>query len=129
MGEALDSSLGSKFDELRARYLKTPEDADRYERTVQTVVRIRQFLMAIDEERARVGMSKAELARRIGQDPSVVRRVLSNGSSNPTLRTILDMLSALNMDVELKPAQPPPAPNPGGTERRSRRNSAGRRAA
>ena len=63
---------------------------------------IRKLLMTIDSERQRVGIPKAELARRIGADPSVVRRLFSREASNPTLKTVLDLLAALNIDVELK---------------------------
>ncbi|MCL5957747.1 MAG: helix-turn-helix transcriptional regulator [Chloroflexi bacterium] len=103
MSEIMTTNFGKKFDELRAKYVKSAEDIEHYEQTVRSVVLIRKLLIAIDAERQRAGLSKAELARRIGADPSVVRRLFSKKASNPTLRTILDMLSALNIDVELKP--------------------------
>ena len=103
MSEIMTTSFGGKFDELRAKYVNTPEDIEHYEQTVRTVMLIRRFLMVIDAERQRAGLSKAELARRVGADPSVVRRLFSNKASNPTLKTVLDMLSTLDINVELKP--------------------------
>lgn len=102
MTDIMTTSFGQKFDELRDKYANTPEEIEHYEQTVRTVALIREFLMVIDAERQHAGLSKAELARRIGADPSVVRRLFSNKASNPTLRTVLDMLSTLGIDVELK---------------------------
>ncbi|MDP2663177.1 MAG: helix-turn-helix transcriptional regulator [Dehalococcoidia bacterium] len=61
--------------------------------------------MEIDDERQRAGLSKAELARRIGMTPSVVRRLFSSKSSNPTLGTVINMAGALGLEVELKRAR------------------------
>jgi ribosome-binding protein aMBF1 (putative translation factor) len=121
MGEEMNDSLGRKFDDLRARYVQTPEEIEEYERTVRTIATIRRFLMAIDEERRRLGISKAKLARRIGADPSVVRRLFTSEDSNPTLRTVVEMLSALDIDVQLTPAERPSSPT---TNKRSRRGTA-----
>lgn len=95
--------FGGKFDELRGRYVNTPELMEQYERTVRAVVAIRKLLMAIDEERRRQGRSKSELARRIQMDDSSIRRIFASETSNPTLRTVVEMLSALNMRLEVKP--------------------------
>ncbi|MBI2953112.1 MAG: helix-turn-helix domain-containing protein [Chloroflexi bacterium] len=103
MSEIMNASFGKKFDELRAKYVKSAEDVEHYEQTVRTEMLIRKFLMVIDAERESAGFSKAELARRAGADPSVVRRLFSSKTSNPTLRTVLELLSILDIDVELKP--------------------------
>ncbi|MBI4322419.1 MAG: helix-turn-helix domain-containing protein [Chloroflexi bacterium] len=103
MSEIAGARFGQKFDELRAKYANTPDEIEHYEKTVRTVMLIRRFLMVIDAERKRAGVSKAELARRIGADASVIRRLFSSKSSNPTLRTVLDVLSILNIDIELRP--------------------------
>ena len=54
MGEEVDVSFGPKFDELRARYVQTPEEIDEYERTVRTIVAIRRSIMGVDEEQTSV---------------------------------------------------------------------------
>ncbi len=120
MGKAMETSLGRKFDELRARYAETPEEKEEYEREVRRVVFVRKLLMAIDSQRESVGLSKAELARRIGADPSVVRRLFSSEAANPTLKTVVVMLTALNIDVEIRPAASP-APTPEKTRGKSRK--------
>lgn len=104
-----------RWAEIRERILDTPESQERYERKKRAIIQTRQILMEIDAARERLGLSKAELARRIGADPSVVRRLFSSKASNPTLGVILDLIGALNLDLELKPAPTgslPPTPEP-----------------
>ncbi|MBI4320413.1 MAG: helix-turn-helix transcriptional regulator [Chloroflexi bacterium] len=59
------------------------------------------MLREIDKERERAGLTKADLARRIGTDPAAVRRLFSARTSNPTLATVLGMADALGMRVEV----------------------------
>lgn len=94
-----------RWAEMRERIVKTPELREQYERTKHTIASTRQVLMEIDDERQRAGLSKAELARRIGMTPSVIRRLFSSKSSNPTLGTVINMAGALGMEIELKPAK------------------------
>jgi ribosome-binding protein aMBF1 (putative translation factor) len=104
-----------RWGEIRERVLDTPESKERYERKKRALVQTREILMQIDAARERLGLSKAELARRIGSDPSVVRRLFSSKTSNPTLRVILDLVAVLDLDLELRPAQTdsplPPSPD------------------
>lgn len=100
-----------RWTQLRERVLDSPESKERYARKKQAVVQTREILMQIDAARERLGLSKAELARRIGSDPSGVRRLFSSKTSNPTLRIILDIVAVLNLDLQLKSIQtggPPP---------------------
>lgn len=121
LDDIMTAGIGPKFDELRAEYASTAEEVEDYARTVRTVVLMRKLLMAIDAERQLAGWSKAELARRSGADPSVVRRLFSSQIRNPTLRTVVDMLSTLNIELELRPKQPRPQPiRPPRRLRRSR---------
>lgn len=48
-------------------------------------------------------MSKAALARSIGADPAVVRRLLTSDHANPTLGTLSEVAAALGMKVTLEP--------------------------
>jgi ribosome-binding protein aMBF1 (putative translation factor) len=101
-----------RWEHIRSRAVTTPELCERYERGKQTVLRMRKFLKQIDAERERSGLTKAEIAHRIGANPSVIRRLFSSGSGNPTLRTLLEMLDVLEVEIELKPngkyRHPPP---------------------
>ncbi|MBI4320889.1 MAG: helix-turn-helix transcriptional regulator [Chloroflexi bacterium] len=92
---------------MRERIVNTPELREQYERTKHTIASMRQVLTEIDDERERAGLSKAELARRVGMTPSVVRRLFSSQSSNPTLGTVISMAGALGMEIELRPPKQP----------------------
>ncbi len=94
----------SRWASMRERALADPDDRRRYERKKRTIALTRQVLMRIDAERERTGLSKAELARRIGTSPSVVRRLFTSEGSNPTLRTVIEMLDELGIDLDLTPS-------------------------
>ncbi len=49
----------------------------------------------------RAGMSKTELARRVGVNPSAMRRLLTAETANPTLKTMLGLFDALGLEVSL----------------------------
>jgi transcriptional regulator with XRE-family HTH domain len=57
------------------------------------------------------GVSRTELARRLGVSKAHVTRLLE-GSRNMTLRTVSDLFTALGQTVELKDAAPTPAAKP-----------------
>ena len=66
-------------------------------RTIDTIIAM------LDDERERSGLSKAALARAMGANPAVVRRLLSSSGMNPTLGTLAEMAAALGMKVQLAP--------------------------
>lgn len=56
----------------------------------------------LDELRQRAGLSKAELARRIGKEPASIRRLFS-AEANPELKTIAAIAEALDAEVVVQP--------------------------
>ncbi len=96
----------SRWGQIRSRRLAAPEARERYERTRRSMVLTRQVLQLIDAEREKVGLSKADLARRVGVNPSTIRRLLTSGDGNPTLRTVLDILDVLDLELALRPKAP-----------------------
>ena len=60
---------------------------------------IHSILATIDECRRRAGLSKAELARRIGVKPESVRRLFSTSDPNPTSRTLDKLCAALDLEL------------------------------
>lgn len=65
--------------------------------TIDTVV------ARLDEARDAAGLTKADLARAIGAEPAVVRRLFGSGHVNPTLGTLAEVAVALGMRVALEP--------------------------
>lgn len=66
----------------------------------QLLVDIYDALCAREGELEAKGISRAELARRMGKDRSVVTRLL-NGKSNLTLQTFASLATALECRVDL----------------------------
>jgi ribosome-binding protein aMBF1 (putative translation factor) len=97
------SSRPDKWSELRAKTFPDPASRERYARKVKSIIAVRRMLQLIDAERERAGLSKSDLARRIGVSPATVRRLFTSPTSNPTLKTIVDLFSALDLEVEVRP--------------------------
>jgi ribosome-binding protein aMBF1 (putative translation factor) len=63
-----------------------------------------QLVRAMDAARVELGMSKAELARRIGAKPEIVRRLFTARTANPTLNTVAQIADVLGLRLDLVPA-------------------------
>ncbi len=61
------------------------------------------LIRMLDEARALVGVSKADLARQIEARPEIVRRLFTSRRANPTLATVLKLVEALGFHLELVP--------------------------
>lgn len=57
----------------------------------------------LDDAREAAELVKAELARAIGAEPAVVRRLFSAGHVNPTLDTLAGVSAVLGLRVTLEP--------------------------
>ncbi len=100
-----DVPLG-RWERIRAETLTDPRRRARYERQKRVLTGTRRLLQTIEAERERIGLSKADVAERIGTNPSVVRRLLTSATSNPTLQTILNLLDAVGLDLVVQPRVP-----------------------
>lgn len=81
--------------------LRDPAYADAYEQARRRTDAIDAMLQGLDGRREDLGLSKADLARRAGLRPEVVRRLFASQSANPTLATLSAIADA--MDLELRP--------------------------
>lgn len=91
-----------------AEQLADPEFRAEFERERLEIEAIDAIVNALDGLRDEQGLTKAELARRIGKNPASVRRLLT-ASGNPELRTVVAMANALDADIKLvrrRPARP-----------------------
>jgi len=68
------------------------------------VATIDAVINQLDEARHAAGMSKAALARAVGSDPAVVRRLLSAPGVNPTVGTLAQLAAVVGLRVCLEPA-------------------------
>jgi ribosome-binding protein aMBF1 (putative translation factor) len=95
--------MPTSFDDLLGARLRDPEFARHYAAESARIAAIDMVVNELDELRNAAGLSKAQLARAIGSEPSVVRRLLSAQTVNPTLGTVAELAAALGMKVTLEP--------------------------
>jgi len=92
------------FDRYVDEQKKSPTFAAEYERVGAEIVAVDDLIRLIDAERVDLGMSKADLARKVSTTPAAMRRLLTSGEANPTITTVLDVLAAVGMRLTLMPS-------------------------
>ncbi len=84
--------------------LDDPDFATAYEDARRRIDDVDRIVRTIEGRRVALGLSKAELARRVGVRPEAIRRLLSGNHANPTLSTVVSLASALQLDIVAIPA-------------------------
>jgi DNA-binding phage protein len=92
------------FDRYVDEQKKSPTFAAEYERVGAEILAVDDLIRLIDAERVDLGMSKADLARKVSTTPAAMRRLLTSGGANPTITTVLDVLAAVGMRLTLSPS-------------------------
>ena len=91
------------------RYLEHRREDSEYDRAYTSARRridqIDALIRGLDERRCSLNLSKAELARRSGLRPEVIRRLFSTESPNPTLSTIVALAGALELELTAEPLE------------------------
>lgn len=91
----------SYHDRRLARRLQNdPDFRAEFERQQREIAQIDSVVRQLDELRERAGLSKAELARVIGKEPSSIRRFFT-ADVNPELKTVAAIADALGAKVEV----------------------------
>src|ERR1019366_3285052 len=113
------------FDKFVAEQMTRPRFSAEYARARAEIRVVDDLIRSLDERRVVIGMTKAELARRISASPEVVRRLLTAEDTNPTMETVLRMAEAVGLRLALEPVEaprsPPGRPRPRGPVRARRR--------
>jgi DNA-binding XRE family transcriptional regulator len=100
MTKPLDTSF---YDRRRRDWLADDDARAEYERTRREIDQIDAVIRSLDELRENAGMSKAELARRIGRNPASIRRLFTAEQARPELPLIVSIADALDASIEIKP--------------------------
>jgi DNA-binding phage protein len=97
--------MTSLFWEDLAADLEDPEFLRAYVRESIRIATVDAIMNALDDARLAEGLSKADLARAIGAEPAVIRRLFAAGNltPNPTLGTLVDVAAALGLRIRLEP--------------------------
>jgi DNA-binding phage protein len=91
------------YERFRAQNMEDPEFRAAYERAASQIAQIDAVIQALDALRVDLGMSKAELARRVGRNASSVRRLFSSSGARPELLLIVSLADALDAEVRIVP--------------------------
>lgn len=107
---------GQAFEQFLGEQLRDPEFKAGFERKLAKVKSIAEVMSVIETVREDEGLAKAEVARRMERKPSAVSRLLAGNGANPTLDTLVDLIDALGLELDLRirrqPARPPKSYSP-----------------
>ena len=87
-----------------AERMTDPAFRAEFERARREIDRVDGVIRHLDDLRSAAGISKAELARRIGRNASSVRRLFTSGG-NPQLTLLVAIAEELGADIEVVPRQ------------------------
>src|SRR6202042_2981101 len=93
------------YERFRSQNLEDPEFRAAYDRAAREIAQIDAVIQTLDALRVDLGMSKAELARRVGRNASSVRRLFTVGGARPELSLIVSLADALDAEVRIIPRQ------------------------
>lgn len=82
-----------------AERAEEPGFAEAYDEARRRIDQIDRLVLALDEQRETMGISKAELARRADIAPEAIRRLFSTDSPNPTIGTLTAVADALDLEL------------------------------
>jgi DNA-binding phage protein len=82
-----------------AQRAEEPGFAETYDEARRRIDQIDRLVLALDEHRETLGITKAELARRADLAPEAIRRLFSTDSPNPTIGTLTAVADALDLEL------------------------------
>lgn len=85
----------------RARRMQDPQYRAAYERAAREVAQTDAVIRELDTLRVDLGMSKAELARRVNRNASSVRRLFTASQVRPELPLIVALADALGAELRV----------------------------
>lgn len=99
MAKTVDTSY---YEKRRQGWLADEDTRAEYDRARSEIEQIDAVIRSLDELREDAGMSKAELARRVGRNPASIRRLFTAEQTRPELPLIISIANALNASIEIK---------------------------
>lgn len=90
------------FERMRAEIDADPVRRERAAAFRRQIDMVNELMWAIDDRRVEIGMSKAELARRVERDASSIRRLFSTGG-NPEITFVAALAEAVGLRIVAVP--------------------------
>lgn len=101
--EMLDVSL---HERRLARQMNNHEFRAAYERTAREITQTDEVIRTLDALRMDLGVSKAELARRVNRNASSIRRLFTAERPRPEFPLIVALADALGAELRVMPRSP-----------------------
>lgn len=92
----------SYHNQRHAERMQDAEFRREYELARAQIDQVDAIMRQLNELRAELGLSKAQLARSIGKNPAAVRRLFA-AQVNPELKTVAALASALDAEIRIVP--------------------------
>lgn len=99
----MDRRPKTTFDKYLATQLRDADFRRAYQSARLEIDSVDAFVRALDARREQAGITKADLAKRVGMSPAVVRRLFTASDPNPTLDTVVRLAVALDCNLGLQP--------------------------
>jgi ribosome-binding protein aMBF1 (putative translation factor) len=96
----------SVHERRRERRMQDPQYREAYERAGREVAQTDAVIRQLDSLRLDLGISKAELARRVNRNASSVRRLFTASQVRPELPLIAALADALGAELRVVPRTP-----------------------
>lgn len=96
----------SVHERRRERRMQDPQYREAYERAAREVAQTDAVIRQLDSLRLDLGISKAELARRVNRNASSVRRLFTASQVRPELPLIAALADALGAELRVVPRTP-----------------------
>lgn len=96
--QVLDTSLHQR---RRAERMRDPEFRAAYEQAAAAIAQTDHIIRMLDALRAEMGVSKAELARRIDRNASSIRRLFTAHQARPEFPLISEIAGALGVRIAI----------------------------
>ena len=100
--------------------MQDPQHRAAYEQAAREVAQTDAVIRQLDSLRADLGISKAELARRVNRNTSSVRRLFTASQARPELPLIVALADAVGADVRVIPRTAEAQPLARGRSRQRR---------
>ena len=95
-------------EDYLARRREDPVHAASHDVAPRRIAMFDEVVESLDSRREKLGMTKAELARRSDLPPAAIRRLFSQRHKNPTLTTLAAIAEALDLRLSLIPSSTTP---------------------
>jgi hypothetical protein len=102
------TETGAAFREYLEKELPTPRARAQFYSDVEKIRSIAKLFSVLEGWRDQSNLPKAEIARRLRKQPPAISRWFSSEDPNPTIKTLIDLCSSMNLHVRvvLEPRKP-----------------------